>query len=115
MTTAKAAPTGAITLPTQFTRFKTVPSGWAAVCPCTACPVAGQGETSPRFSTVPEIHTAPFLRPRSGEPSRVAGENISPFQISGKPGAAVGRNVRRQEGDSWGTDSIRRKPLFERD
>jgi hypothetical protein len=41
MTTAKAAPTGAITLPTQVTRFNTVPSGWAAVCPCTACPVAG--------------------------------------------------------------------------
>src|SRR6185437_8413577 len=36
MTTASAAPTGAITFPTQLTRFKTVPSGWAAVCPCTA-------------------------------------------------------------------------------
>ena len=39
MTTASAAPTGEITLPTQFTRLRTVPSGWAAVCPCTAWPV----------------------------------------------------------------------------
>jgi len=31
MTTASAAPTGEITLPTQFTRLRTVPSGWAAV------------------------------------------------------------------------------------
>ena len=46
MTTASAAPTGEITLPTQFTRLRTVPSGWAAVCPCTAWPVCGD---CPRF------------------------------------------------------------------
>ena len=46
ITTHSADPTGAITLPTQFTRFKNAPSGWAAVCPWTALLVAG---APPRF------------------------------------------------------------------
>src|SRR5437899_3057314 len=46
MTTHSAAPTGAITLPTQLTRLRNAPSGWAAVCPWTALLVAG---APPRF------------------------------------------------------------------
>src|SRR5215813_7296092 len=46
ITTHKAAPTGAITLPTQFTTLRNAPSGWAAVWPWTALLVAG---APPRF------------------------------------------------------------------
>ena len=40
MTTQSTAPTGAITLPIQLTRFRNAPSGCAAVWPCTALLVA---------------------------------------------------------------------------
>jgi hypothetical protein len=40
MTKHSSAPTAAITLPIQVTRFREEPSGWAAVCSCSALLVA---------------------------------------------------------------------------
>src|SRR5258708_36525605 len=62
MTTHNAAPTGAITLPIQFTRLRKAPSGWVAVCPWTALLVCG---VAPRFCAQSAIEADCSTRTRN--------------------------------------------------
>ena len=121
MTTARAAPTGAMTFPTQLTRFSTAPSaarpfGLALPDPSPAAdPGFGRetswaetemkrwpGDKQERAERAPLSNSKASLRSSCGDESFVAaGEKIRPYVLSikfgwgesgGSPPARVGRS-----------------------